>query len=169
MDRAERLGHWFWRQSKRTKRCLFAAVIVGPWVLFVVTPSPITPWSFIYDLPIAVAAGASVVAFAWKVPLDLVRWERAALTYLTAVNLGLAEFSYAYWSLSKTTASAFSIPLSRTDAAYFTFTLFSTTGFGDITAQGAGPRFVVVLQMALGFAAVTIGLVVLLMSRPTPA
>ena len=42
---------------------------------------------------------------------------------------------------------AFSQPLTRTDALYFTVTVFSTVGFGDITAKAESARLVVTGQM----------------------
>ena len=55
-------------------------------------------------------------------------------------------------------ASNFSEHLSRTDALYFTVTVFSTVGFGDITAKTEAARLVVTGQMIADL--VTIGLAV---------
>ena len=42
---------------------------------------------------------------------------------------------------------AFSEPLRRTDALYFTITVFATVGFGDIAPVTAGARVVTMVQM----------------------
>jgi hypothetical protein len=42
--------------------------------------------------------------------------------------------------------------LTRTDALYFTVTVFSTVGFGDITAASQSARLVVTAQMLLDLA-----------------
>jgi hypothetical protein len=42
---------------------------------------------------------------------------------------------------------AFSEPLSRTDALYFTITVFSTVGFGDIVPVTDGARVATMVQM----------------------
>jgi len=42
---------------------------------------------------------------------------------------------------------AFSEPLSRTDALYFTITVFSTVGFGDITPKTDLARVATMVQM----------------------
>jgi voltage-gated potassium channel len=55
-------------------------------------------------------------------------------------------------------ASNFSEPLTRTDALYFTVTVFSTVGFGDITAKTEAARLVVTGQMIADL--VVIGLAV---------
>jgi len=49
-------------------------------------------------------------------------------------------------------------PLTRTDVLYFTVTVFSTVGFGDITAVSQSARLVVTAQMLLDLLA--LGLVV---------
>ena len=49
--------------------------------------------------------------------------------------------------MSITSASAFSEPLSRTDALYFTTSTFATVGFGDITPVSQLARGVVSVQM----------------------
>jgi hypothetical protein len=55
-------------------------------------------------------------------------------------------------------ASNFSEPLTRTNALYFTVTVFATVGFGDITAKTEAARLVVTGQMIVDL--VTIALVV---------
>jgi hypothetical protein len=66
-----------------------------------------------------------------------------------------------YVVMAKFSASNFSGQLSHTDALYFTVTVFSTVGFGDIAARTEAARLVVTTQMIadiviLGIAAKTI-------------
>ena len=49
-------------------------------------------------------------------------------------------------------------PLTRTDVLYFTVTVFSTVGFGDISAVSQSARLVVTAQMLLDLLA--LGLVI---------
>ncbi len=49
--------------------------------------------------------------------------------------------------LASRSSSSFGQHLSHTDALYFTVTVFSTVGFGDITAKSAVARLVVTGQM----------------------
>ena len=56
-------------------------------------------------------------------------------------------FAAAYVKLDSTQAQAFSEPLSRTDALYFTITVFSTVGFGDITPVADAARVTTMIQM----------------------
>jgi voltage-gated potassium channel len=68
-------------------------------------------------------------------------------------------FASAYVVMAGASPANFSThPLTRTDALYFTVTVFSTVGFGDITAASQSARLVVTVQMLLDLLA--LGLVV---------
>jgi voltage-gated potassium channel len=56
-------------------------------------------------------------------------------------------FAAAYVMLADAQPQAFSEPLSRTDALYFTITVFSTVGFGDIVPVTDGARVATMVQM----------------------
>jgi voltage-gated potassium channel len=51
--------------------------------------------------------------------------------------------------MSRGDPTTFTAPLSRTDALYFTVTIFATVGFGDISAKSEAARLVVTAQMIL--------------------
>jgi voltage-gated potassium channel len=76
----------------------------------------------------------------------------------TSIPLFLLLFAATYVVLAAISASNFSEPLTRTDALYFAVTVFSTVGFGDITAKTEAARLVVTGQMIADL--VTIGLAV---------
>ncbi len=65
----------------------------------------------------------------------------------TSVPLFLLLFAATYVVLATMSAHNFSQPLTRTDALYFTVTVFATVGFGDITATTQAARLVVTGQM----------------------
>ncbi|SRR5208337_3698104 len=65
----------------------------------------------------------------------------------TSIPLFLVLFASTYVVMAAISASNFSEPLTRTDALYFTVTVFSTVGFGDITAKTEAARLVVTGQM----------------------
>jgi voltage-gated potassium channel len=73
----------------------------------------------------------------------------------------LIVFSTLYLSLSHTSPHMFSQRLDHTRALYFTITIFSTVGFGDITPGTDGARILVSIQMLLDL--VLIGFVVRLL------
>jgi voltage-gated potassium channel len=129
-----------------------------------------------YALPITGQAGSSptvvlavgllvfAVAITWQVQAIL-RAEYPALRAIealgAAIPLFLIVFASAYLLLADNQAGAFSEPLDKTDALYFTVTVFSTVGFGDITPRAELARVVTMVQM-LGDLLV-VGLIVRLM------
>ena len=72
---------------------------------------------------------------------------RGVQALATSIPLFLLLFASAYVVMAAISASNFSEPLTRTDALYFTITVFSTVGFGDITAKTEAARLVVTGQM----------------------
>jgi voltage-gated potassium channel len=72
---------------------------------------------------------------------------RAIESLAAAIPLFLLLFAVAYLQLAAADAGAFSEPLSRTDALYYTITVFSTVGFGDITPRADLARIVTMVQM----------------------
>ena len=82
---------------------------------------------------------------------------RAVGALATSAPLFLLQFAASYFVLGKISAANFSEPLTRTDALYFTVTVFATVGFGDITATTQGARLLVTSQMLLGILIVGLG------------
>jgi len=72
---------------------------------------------------------------------------RAIEALAFAIPLFLLVFAAAYLRMADADAGAFSEPLSRTDALYFTITVFSTVGFGDITPKTDLARVATMVQM----------------------
>jgi len=72
---------------------------------------------------------------------------RATEALATSVPLFLLLFAATYVVLAEISASNFGGHLSHTDGLYFTVTVFSTVGFGDITAKTETARLVVTGQM----------------------
>ena len=80
----------------------------------------------------------------------------------TSIPLFLLLFAATYVVLATISAGNFSQPLSRTDAIYFTVTVFATVGFGDITAKTEVARLVVTGQMLADLIVLGLGVRVLL-------
>ncbi|WP_055586797.1 potassium channel family protein [Streptacidiphilus griseoplanus] len=71
-----------------------------------------------------------------------------ALEALSAVvPLFLLVFSTAYYLLARNAGHSFTEPLDRTDALYFTVTVFATVGFGDIAPLTTTARVLTTVQM----------------------
>jgi voltage-gated potassium channel len=75
-----------------------------------------------------------------------------------ALPLLLVIFAGAYCTIAAQQPGAFSEPLGRTDGLYFTVTVFTTVGLGDIAPVTEVARVLVTVQMLVGLIAV--GLVV---------
>jgi voltage-gated potassium channel len=78
------------------------------------------------------------------------------------IPLFLVLFASTYFVMERNSAASFTQPLTRTDALYFTVTVFSTVGFGDITAKSETARVVVIVQMLADLAALGAGARVIL-------
>ncbi len=82
---------------------------------------------------------------------------RAVEALATTVPWFLLLFASAYFIMARASPANFSThSLTRTDALYFTVTVFATVGFGDITAVSQSARLVVTAQMMLDL--LTLGL-----------
>jgi len=77
---------------------------------------------------------------------------RAFETLTIGIPLLLIVFASAYYLIQNADANAFTASLSKTDALYFTITVFSTVGFGDITAKSELARILVSIQMMFDLA-----------------
>ncbi|MFJ5829324.1 potassium channel family protein [Streptomyces sp. NPDC093089] len=72
---------------------------------------------------------------------------RAVEAMSVSIPFFLLLFSASYVALAGLSPTSFGEPLSHSDALYFTVTVFSTVGFGDITAKTEAARLVVTVQM----------------------
>jgi voltage-gated potassium channel len=72
---------------------------------------------------------------------------RAIEGLATAIPLFLLLFAAAYVLIADGQGEAFTEPLSRIDALYFTVTVFATVGFGDIAPRSDLARIVTTIQM----------------------
>jgi voltage-gated potassium channel len=82
---------------------------------------------------------------------------RAVGALATSAPLFLLLFAGTYFVIGQVSAANFSEPLTRTDALYFTVTVFATVGFGDITATTQGARVLVTGQMVAGIVIIGLG------------
>ena len=87
---------------------------------------------------------------------------RAVQALASTTPLFLLLFASTYFILSRDDAAMFAEPLSRSDALYFTVTIFATVGFGDISAQAETARLVVTVQMLLDLVILGLGIQVIL-------
>ena len=140
---------------------LIAAVLV---VLYYVLPLD-RPWDS--DTAVRLLIGLLVFAgvLAWGVRIitgSRYPGVRAAEALALVLPFFLLLFASTYFVLERNSAASFTQPLTRTDALYFTVTVFSTVGFGDITAKSETARVVVIVQMLADLAFLGAGVRVLL-------
>ncbi len=116
-------------------------------------------WAAVTMLVIGLVLFIGLVAFQVR---SIVRSRYPALRAIealaTSVPLFLLLFASVYVVMATMSASNFSEPLTHTDALYFTVTVFSTVGFGDITAKTEAARLVVTAQMITDLLIIGLGL-----------
>lgn len=87
---------------------------------------------------------------------------RAAEALGLILPLYLLVFASTYYVMEHVSLAAFTEPLTKTDALYFTVTVFSTVGFGDITPRSEAARIVLTIQMLGDLAVLGAGVRILL-------
>jgi voltage-gated potassium channel len=110
-------------------------------------------------LRLAVALGLFVMVLAIEIraiPKHDHPMLRAGVAMATVTPLFLVLFAWIYLTMSRSDPSYFSMPLNRTEALYFTVTIFSTVGFGDIVPKVDIARVVTMVQMLADLAVVAI-------------
>lgn len=78
-------------------------------------------------------------------------------TLVLALAVVIIGFASMYYAMSVGDTSAFTEDLSRTGSLYFTVTVFSTVGFGDITPVTDSARVVTMFQMLADLAVIGAG------------
>jgi nitrate reductase gamma subunit len=87
---------------------------------------------------------------------------RAIEALAVSLSLLLVLFAGTYATMAARSAGNFGEHLTHTDALYFTVTVFSTVGFGDITAKTETARLVVTGQMITDLVVLGLGIKIIL-------
>ena len=87
---------------------------------------------------------------------------RAAEALGLIIPLYLLLFASTCFLMERASAANFTQPLTRTDALYFSVTVFTRVGFGDIAAKSETARVVLIVQMLADLALLGAGARVLL-------
>lgn len=81
---------------------------------------------------------------------------RVVETIANVLVVFILAFALVYLSMAQTNPAAFSEPLTKVSAVYFTVTVLATVGFGDITPVTDSARLVVTMQMMLGLTLIAV-------------
>ena len=120
-------------------------------------------WLAITMLVIGLAALIGLVAFqVHSIIASQYPGLRAVEALATSIPLFLLLFASTYVVMTTLSASSFSQPMTRTNALYFTVTVFATVGFGDITAHTQAAKLVVTGQMIIDLIILGLGARVIL-------
>jgi voltage-gated potassium channel len=133
------------------------AVLVALYYLLPLNHIPHVPLGVILAIGLAVL----VAVTAWQVrAITRARYPgvRAVETLAATVPLFLLLFASAYYLMARANPASFTQHLTRTDALYFSVTIFSTVGFGDITPVAESARLVVTAQMILDLLVLGLGI-----------
>ncbi|MBC9927682.1 MULTISPECIES: potassium channel family protein [unclassified Leucobacter] len=132
-----------------------ALILTGSFALYFLIPidgfnaeNPLAAW---IRLSAVVLAFVGVLALQVRtvVAADVPQIRAVEAVVVSVVSFVLL-FALLYLSISTSDASAFSEPMDRVDALYFTSSTFTTVGFGDIVATAMLTRGLVSLQMIAG-------------------
>jgi voltage-gated potassium channel len=151
-----------WLITRGLLRALFTTVVMV--VLYYVLPLDRRSDSFVFAF-LAIGVGLLAVMITWQVrAIETSDYPgiRAVQSLASTTPLFLLLFASTYFILSRDDAAMFSEPLSRSDALYFTVTVFATVGFGDISGQAETARLVVTAQMLLDLVVLGLGIQVIL-------
>jgi ion channel len=146
----------FEQLSRSARRRLLRRALVRPTIVIVVL------FALYFGLPLDhhLTEGTWFIALAGALLfVGLVAWQARAISRspyprLTAITslaftipLFVLLFATAYFLLEQNSPGAFTQPMTRLDALYFTVTVLTTVGFGDISAHSEVARAITTAQM----------------------
>jgi voltage-gated potassium channel len=134
-------------------KVLLATLAVSVLLIFIYYVIPVGPLSnsrVLVRLTIGIVAFVAVIALEVRAILRSDRpMSRAWLSMGIIIPLFIVMFSSLYVAMALANEAAFGGELSRTEALYFTITVLSTVGFGDITPKTDAARVITMIQMVL--------------------
>ena len=119
-----------------------------------------------------IGLGGAAMLVIWQVMAyrDAVGAGRARLQgLLVAVYVAVLFFALSYYLLATADPEQFVGLQTRLDALYFSITILSTVGFGDVHAAGQAARAIVSLQLAFDLLFISLGVAAVRAAGPPTA
>lgn len=127
--------------------------------LYLVLPEPTRddpPWlTFTSILVVSIVYAAAGVWSVARISRAKHPLRTGVVMLAVMVTAMVVIFSLTYLSLSVDNPANFNVPLDKINALYFTMTILSTVGFGDITAATHAAMIAVMIQMVVGLTLIT--------------
>jgi len=142
--------------DRAARRHLYRRAVVRPLstVIALIALYYTLPLDHVDDPEVALVLVAGLLAIVGLCTWQVRRIQRARYPGVQAIEglafavpLFLLLFATGYYVLASVTPGAFTELVNRTDALYFTVTVFSTVGFGDIAPVTQPARVAVLVQM----------------------
>jgi hypothetical protein len=154
------------RRTWLIARALLRAAVTAAVMVVLYYLLPLEPRSdtfLVFELTIGISI--FVLTSAWQVSA-IIRSDHPGIRAIQALAvttpLFLLLFAATYYIMSVDDPETFSERLSRSDALYYTVTVFSTVGFGDITPGQEGARLLTTVQMLLDLVILGLGIQVII-------
>jgi hypothetical protein len=156
--------------AERRRRIAFGLLRAFAVTAVLVAAYYLLPLNRLTDVPLGVSLAVGLLALTAVAAYQVRAIIRAPHPGIRAIGalagivpLFLLLFAATYFLMAQADASNFNAhALTRTDALYFTVTVFATVGFGDITATSQAARLIVTAQMILDLIALGLGIRVFL-------
>jgi hypothetical protein len=127
--------------------------------LYLVVPIPTgEDWGWEAAIAILCVGALYVMAGVWsmvRITNSKHPMRTGLLSLSVMVTSMVVTFALVYLSMSSRNPESFNVQLDRVSALYFTMTVLSTTGFGDITASTQSAMIAVMIQMVVGLTLLT--------------
>jgi hypothetical protein len=153
-------------RAQRRRRLTLALLRSSATTAVLLAAYYICPLDRLSDVPIGVSLAFGLLALATVTGFQVRSIIRAQYPAVRAVEalavtapLFLLLFAAEYYLMAQADATNFNVhTLTRTDALYFTVTIFATVGFGDISATTQTARLLVMAQMVLDLILLGLGI-----------
>jgi hypothetical protein len=164
---------------RRAVLAVLAAFAAGIWLLLIVRrPEPpvyrivlsiekqdLALLSF-EEIAVLILAGLFPLVIYWLKGIGLSNFVGRFWTLTVIFTFGF--FSFTSWNLAQIQPGAFTEPLGKLDAVYFTATTMTTTGYGDIEPVTEAARHLITTEFVLTFLLVAVGFSLMLSSLRRP-